>query len=182
MNTPLVAGRFFTNDDDTGNTHFVIVNQSFAAKYFVNRNPIGGQVGYSGHSQRNTVIGVVGDVRHSSLEANPEPQIYFPFEQGEEWGAFIVAHSVLPPQAVVSAIRATVKTIDPDLAVADIHTMGDLVSEAGAGLPSIPCRSCGPSKGASCNCADKSCPPLLLRALVVRPSHAAVRPLRVFRC
>jgi ABC-type antimicrobial peptide transport system permease subunit len=74
----------------------------------------------------------VGDVRHSSLEAAPQPQVYLPFAEGDGWGAFIVAGSALPSQAVISSIRATLKSIDPNLAVGDIHTMGELVSEASA--------------------------------------------------
>jgi predicted permease len=131
MRIPLVGGRFFTNDDRPGNSPVAIVNQSFALKYFAGRNPIGGQIGYSEHSPR-TVVGVVGDVRHSSLEAPPQPQVYLPFTEGDAWGASTVASSMLPPQSVASAIRANLKTIDPNLAVGDIQTMGDLVSKASA--------------------------------------------------
>ncbi|HEY1646510.1 MAG TPA: ABC transporter permease [Terracidiphilus sp.] len=131
MKIPLVGGRFFTNDDRPGNSPVAMVNQSFALKYFADRNPIGGQIGYSQHSRR-TVVGVVGDVRHSSLEAVPQPQVYLPFTEGDARGASIVASSTLPPQPVAAAIRATLKTIDPNLAVADVHTMGELESEASA--------------------------------------------------
>jgi ABC-type antimicrobial peptide transport system permease subunit len=71
-------------------------------------------------------------VRHSSLEADPAPQVYCPFERGNPRAASIAVRSTLPPQAVVSEIRATLRTIDPNLAVADIHTMGELVSAASA--------------------------------------------------
>ncbi|MGB6745001.1 MAG: ABC transporter permease, partial [Terracidiphilus sp.] len=131
MKIPLVGGRFFTNDDRPGNSPVAIVNQSFALKYFAGRNPIGGQIGYSEHSRR-TVVGVVGDVRHSSLEAAPQPQVYLPFTEGDARGATIVVSSTLSPQSVASAIRANLKTIDPNLAVDDIYTMGDLVSKASA--------------------------------------------------
>jgi putative ABC transport system permease protein len=131
MKIPLVGGRFFTSDDRPGHSPVAIVNQAFASKYFANRNPIGGQIGYSERTRR-TVVGVVGDVRHSSLEAAPQPQVYLPFAEGDGWGAFIVAGSALPSQAVISSIRATLKSIDPNLAVGDIHTMGELVSEASA--------------------------------------------------
>jgi predicted permease len=131
MRIPLVGGRFFTDDDRPSHSPVAIVNQSFASKYFPDRNPIGGQIGYSEHSRR-TVVGVVGDVRHSSLEAAPRPQVYLPFAEGDGWGAFIAVRSALPAKSVAASMRSTVHTLDPDLAAGDIQTMGDLVSDASA--------------------------------------------------
>jgi predicted permease len=77
MNIPLVAGRFFSDEDYSGHAHTIIINQSFAKRYFANRNPIGGRVqGEDNHAPWSTVVGVIGDVRHSSLEEAPLPQIY----------------------------------------------------------------------------------------------------------
>ncbi len=79
MAIPLVAGRFFTNDDTSRTEELAIVNQAFAKKYFANRNPIGGRVNTDDHHVKwSTVIGVIGDVRHTSLEEAPAPQIYNP--------------------------------------------------------------------------------------------------------
>jgi putative ABC transport system permease protein len=128
MNIPLIAGRSFNSEDAS---HSAIVNESFARKYFSGRNPIGGSVGYS-ESMQQTVIGVVGDVHHSSLESTPEPQVYLPYANDEDWGAFIVARSTIPTSTVVSEMRSTLKSIDPNLAAGDIHTMGELVSASTA--------------------------------------------------
>jgi putative ABC transport system permease protein len=131
MGIPLVAGRFFTQDDNSDNAHNVIVNQSFARKYFVNRNPLGGSINTDDHHiQWSTVVGVIGDVRHTSLEEAPLPQIYHPGDGFES--VYIAVRSTLPPKAVAAAIRATLHTIDPNLAVGDIQTMGELESAASA--------------------------------------------------
>jgi predicted permease len=131
MNIPLVAGRSFSDQDNSSDAHTVIINQSFARKYFVNRNPIGGRVNTDDHRiQWSTVVGVIGDVRHSSLEEAPVPQIYHP-DTGFQ-GGYIAIRSTLPPKSLASAIRSTLHTIDPNLAVAAIQTMGDLESEATA--------------------------------------------------
>jgi predicted permease len=128
MNIPLVAGRSFTNDDTS---HSAIVNEAFARKYFAGRNPIGGRVGYSEHTQW-TVVGVVSDVHHFSLESTPEPQVYSPFTNDQDWGAFLVTRSSVPASTVIAEMRATLKSIDPNLAAGDIHTMGELVSASTA--------------------------------------------------
>ena len=128
MNIPLIAGRSFTSEDTS---HSAIVNETFARKYFAGRNPIGGRVGYSEQTQQ-TVIGVVGDVHHSSLESAPEPQVYLSFVNDEDWGAFIVVRSAIPAPTVISEMRAALKSIGPNLAAGDIHTMGELVSASTA--------------------------------------------------
>jgi len=131
MNIPLLAGRFFTEDDVSSAASPTIVNQQFAKVYFANRNPIGARISTDdNHSKWSTVVGVVADVRHLTLEEAPQPQIYAPsYEFG---GAYIAVRSVLPPATVASEIRRTLKGIDPNLPRADVHTMGDLMSEASA--------------------------------------------------
>ncbi len=93
----------------------VIINQSFARRYFSDRSPIGGRISSAEpRIQWSTIVGVIGDVRHTSLEEAPVPQIYHAnpdFQSG-----YIAVRSTLPPRAVASAIRAALHTIDPNLA------------------------------------------------------------------
>ena len=130
MEIPLIAGRYFTEADATpyGPT---IINQRFAATYFPNRNPIGGRISTDEkHAHWSTVVGVVADVRHMSLEEEPQPQMYgTSYDFGDE---SVAVRSTLPPATVENEIRTTLKSIDPNIAATDIHTMGDLVSIATA--------------------------------------------------
>src|SRR5579863_1775360 len=130
MEIPLIAGRYFTEADATpyGPT---IINQKFAATYFPNRNPVGGRISTDEkHAHWSTVVGVVADVRHVSMEEEPQPQMYgASYDFGDE---SVAVRSTLPPATVFSEIRATLKSIDPSIAATDINTMGDLVSIATA--------------------------------------------------
>jgi predicted permease len=132
MSIPLIAGRTF-NEGDAAQGGNTIINQTFAKIYFPNRNPIGGRI--SGDSRAKlenwgTVIGVVADVRHMSLEEQPQPQTYNAgFDSGD---ANIAVRATIPPASVVNEIRTTLRAIDPNLAVTDIRTMGDWVSIATA--------------------------------------------------
>jgi predicted permease len=130
MKIPLIAGRYFTDADTNGNRP-TIINQKFAATYFPNRNPIGGRISTDDkHAQWSTVVGVVADVRHMSLEEEPQPQMYnTSYDFGD---AYVAVRSTLPPATVISEIRTTLKSIDPNIAATDIQTMGDLVSIATA--------------------------------------------------
>jgi predicted permease len=133
MGIPLIAGRTFTDDDNSPTSNTVIVNQSFAKTYFANRNPIGGRISQDEHhTQWKTVVGVIADVRHTSLEEAPVPQMYFPLFQDAFGNAYIAVRSIQPSSAVASEIRSTLHAIDPDLGLTDVHTMADLVSEASA--------------------------------------------------
>jgi ABC-type antimicrobial peptide transport system permease subunit len=82
-----------------------------------------------------TIIGVIGDVRNTTLEATPPAQMYTPFWQGDTdedpaMTAYLAVHSFLPEDSIVSEIRARVRSFDPNLAVAEVHTMSELVSQA----------------------------------------------------
>jgi predicted permease len=131
MQIPLIAGRPFTESDDSGAAHPVIINEQFARSYFAHRNPIGGRIsGDEKQAQWNTVIGVVADVRHTSLEEDPQPQMYSPNYDSRENS--LVVRSSLPPAIMAGEIRSALKTTDPDVTFSDIRTMGDLVSIASA--------------------------------------------------
>ena len=132
MNIPLIAGRYF-NVSDTGRSRTTIINETFAKTYFPHRNPIGGRI--SGDpkvklTDWGTVVGVVADVRHMSLEEQPQPQMYGAGFDGDS-GSIAVRASI-PPATVINEIRTTLKAIDPQLAITDIRTMGDWVSMASA--------------------------------------------------
>ena len=130
MTIPLIAGRLFTDTEPSG-LHAIIINQAFARKYFAHRNPIGGLVSRQDDPTRwSTVVGVIGDVRHTSLEEPAEPQIYHP--DMEFGGGYIAVRSTLPAKDLAATIRNMLHSLDPNLAASDIQTMGDLESEANA--------------------------------------------------
>jgi putative ABC transport system permease protein len=133
MGIPLVRGRSFTDNDASGHPAVTMVNQAFATKYFGTRDPVGLGIRSGPHDPLRTVIGVVGNVHHSSLETPAAPEMYQPLWQTDlGGGAFVVIRSSLPPDQIASAIRAALSKIDPNLALSDIHTMGELASQSTA--------------------------------------------------
>jgi putative ABC transport system permease protein len=131
MRIPLLAGRYFTEGDYAKAETPMINNQRFAKVYFGDRNPIGGRVAQGDdHSQWSTIVGVVADVRHLSLEETPQPQMYSPTYDLN--GAYIAVRSLLPGSIIASELRSTLKAIDPGLPFGDVQTMGELMSVATA--------------------------------------------------
>ncbi len=135
MGISLVEGRSFNEGDITGRLSVVIINEAFAHKYFAGRDPVGLEIRPSATSKTaSRVVGVVRNVRHSSLEADPPAELYNPFWQAGGFGSHnsIVVRSALSPATTATVVRDALRKIDPDLAMDNLHTMGDLVSEASA--------------------------------------------------
>lgn len=130
MQIPLIAGRMF-NDTDASTQGTAIVNEQFAQTYLAGRNPLGARISTDdAHKKWDTVIGVVADVRHTSLEEPAQPQMYH--ASYDSPNAALTVRAVLPSTTVAAEIRAAVRQIDPNVVLSDFHTMGDLESQASA--------------------------------------------------
>jgi predicted permease len=125
MGIRLVEGRFFGAAD-------IVVSQSFAKSYFAGEPAIGQQlhIGEDTAGPWHTVVGVVSDVRHTSLEENPRPVVYQPFFPFAQNPAYLTVRAAIPPEQLVSSITKIVRSIDPNIAPEHVGTMSQLVSEA----------------------------------------------------
>jgi putative ABC transport system permease protein len=138
MGIPLLAGRDFT-EQDRGAFWFgespwtLIVNETFARRYWPNENPIGKRFRFGGNVF-GTVIGVVGDVRYLSLEREARPAFYVSYGHFSLPALTIVVRASAPPEAMTAALRAQVYALDHDLPVYNIRPMEQIVSNA-AGQP-----------------------------------------------
>jgi predicted permease len=79
LGIPLLEGRDFTGRDLDEAPKVIIVNQTFANRFFQGRNPIGRKVRYEG--QLATVVGLVKDSKYHTPMEGPTPFFYIPFEQ-----------------------------------------------------------------------------------------------------
>ena len=132
MATPLISGRSFTDADRAGHPQVAIVNQSFVRKYFPGQDAVGKRMrdGPDSKIPWKTIVGVVADMRYASLDQAPVPQIYTPFDDIQ--GANIAVRSSLPPDALVATMREAMRSVDPSIALADIHTMAQAVAASTA--------------------------------------------------
>ena len=80
LGVPLVAGRMFDERDAPGKPLVVIVNETLARRYFPGGNAVGRRLKQGGDERPKNpwmeIVGVVGDVRYSGLNAPPEPAFY----------------------------------------------------------------------------------------------------------
>jgi putative ABC transport system permease protein len=123
MRIPLESGRLFVAQEDSTPLVF-IVNEAFARKYWPGQNPIGkrASVGYNSDSLR-TVVGVVGDVRRSTLDQEAAPAMYLPHRQAAFSSLTLVVRTRDNATNVPAAITRTLAALDPDQALGKVRPM-----------------------------------------------------------
>src|SRR5262249_12674936 len=104
MGIPLVAGRFLSDQDNERSEHVILINQSFARRYFSAQNPIGKRIN-AGLDGWMTVIGVVADVKQAGLTDAVRVELYAPHAQVQLSNAMsLVIRASSDPTALVAAI------------------------------------------------------------------------------
>ncbi|HEX2862549.1 MAG TPA: ABC transporter permease [Lacunisphaera sp.] len=130
MQIPLVAGRGFEERDDDKAPFAIVINQSLARSAFPDgRDPLGQKIGLGDSAA--TIIGVVADVRHSSLEQDGGPEMYLCVRQGNDVSALeMVVRSTRPAAALVPEVRAVLAGFDPNLPNGEYYELDRLVDNA----------------------------------------------------
>ena len=129
MGIPLKAGRDFTERDTKGALNVIILNETAARTLFPGRDPIG-QIVLADQPER-TVVGVVGDVRHMTLEEGSGSEFYIPMRQTQDYGVVdLVVRSSLPTGQLASKLREALRPIEPNLPTSNLRTMQAVVDRA----------------------------------------------------
>jgi putative ABC transport system permease protein len=128
----LRRGRFFTSQDSADRPKVIVVNEAAVRAYWPNADPIGKTVtmGMGGLETGAEVVGVVSDVRYSSIEAAPRPDAYLPFLQSPQSRMRLFVRSRLDRAPLVAMIRREVTTLDANLPLTEVKTMEERVGDA----------------------------------------------------
>ncbi|HWN99400.1 MAG TPA: ABC transporter permease [Blastocatellia bacterium] len=134
LGIPLLQGRSFNASDKEGSPLVVIINQTLAEQFFPDQSPIGRRLKVGGANRpRNPwmeIVGVVGDVKYSGLDAKPEPAYYAPLEQNVWGAAYLVVRASSNPASLAPAIREQIWELDKDIPIANLATMDQLLSKS----------------------------------------------------
>jgi putative ABC transport system permease protein len=126
LKIPLRRGRLFQRSDREGSAPVIILNESAAKKYFPNESPVGRTVTLNGD---RTVVGIVGDVRQTSLEVDPRAEAYVPVAQGHAVSGDLVIRTSGDPYEVLPGVKAAVLAVLPDVPVRNVTTMETILSK-----------------------------------------------------
>ena len=126
MEIPLRRGRLFAAGESAPT---VVVNETFARRYFAGEDPIGKRLGF-GDDRWSTIVGIVGDVKVRGPREPARVEAYVPYWQQPEAGTNVVLKSAVDPASLIEPLRRAVKEVDPSVAVASPETMDGLLGEA----------------------------------------------------
>jgi putative ABC transport system permease protein len=134
MGIPLLRGRAFTRQDDADAPRVVIINKAMADRFWPGQDPIGRQIreGSGNDGDLETIIGIVGNVKHKSLDEKIEPKRYRPLGQGSTMYAALVVRTGGDPLELASAVRRTIWDIDDRVTLRNIYSMNQLVGRSAA--------------------------------------------------
>jgi putative ABC transport system permease protein len=128
MRIPLLHGRVFEDQDRFDSPLVVIINKTIADRYFPGVNPTGRHIMNSRDMSTMEIVGVVADVKFNALNAPNAEEMYVPYTQNPWPSMTLVVRSSPSLPSPVSEVRQTVLRMDPDLPLAAIQSMDEIVS------------------------------------------------------
>ncbi|HKS08883.1 MAG TPA: ABC transporter permease [Pyrinomonadaceae bacterium] len=134
MGIPLLSGRLVTEQDVANNTSSVLINEAMAKRFFSGEDPVGKRISTANstgqQTQWQTILGVVGSVRHLGLDVEPRPEIYYHTNTSPPFGPVVVIRTTGDPQRLISIARAKVRELDRDVPISNVNTMEQLVAQS----------------------------------------------------
>lgn len=124
LRIPFREGRPF--NDSQRHRKVVIVSQGTARRLWPGQSPIGRRLLHN--ETLEEVVGVVADVRSTSLDKDPVPIIYIPYWQRPRLSAALLVRTAMDPRGIVSSVRATIQQVDADVPVPEMQTLAEVMS------------------------------------------------------
>ena len=115
LGIPILAGRTFAASDMAKSTEVIIVNQTMAAKYWPNQNPVGKTVRVENGNRQATVVGVVGDIKYSDIDEAPRAFMYYSLTQSYRSGIYLLTRTQGNPSQWMGTILDKVRKSAPEL-------------------------------------------------------------------
>jgi putative ABC transport system permease protein len=136
MKIALREGRSFSEIDDERASGTVMINEALARRLATSGQIVGRRIRMGGTSDTGwrTVIGIVGDVRHRGLDADPRPELYLPEAQwpagqgSAQRSLYVVLRARHDPLGLEADVRRAINAIDPSLPLSGVRTMESVMS------------------------------------------------------
>ena len=126
------GGRALAPTDDAGSPFVAVVNRAFVRRYFGDESPLGKRVtfGFMSAPLPREIIGVVGDVRHQGLHADPSPSVFIPHGQGPTGAIHLVVRSATDAAVLQRAVRQELKAMNGAMPLSQVTTMEALLGRS----------------------------------------------------
>src|SRR5215468_1483363 len=134
IQTPLVEGRFFTEDDENGKLPVAIIDEATARRYWPNRDPVGRRLRLRLRFGRNlanpwsTIVGVVKNIKHDGLDVDGVPHVYVPLNQFVGRSLSLALRTSLPASTLEAQIRGAIQSVDSGLPVFSVTSIDEVLN------------------------------------------------------
>lgn len=135
----LLRGRPLQPGDSGDGLIGIVINRAFAEKYWPGKDPLGQLVRHNKETPdwAATVVGVVEDVRQWGAGSEPNPEIYWNTDRAWDRTVFLIVRSQQAADQLAESLQHAVTALDPDLPLARVRTLKQLVNDATAGFRPI---------------------------------------------
>ena len=142
MRIPIVRGRGVSEQDTTSHAWVVVINEAMAKRYWANQDPIGQAIKFddSPDEKPRQIVGIVQDVKQSSLTEPAEPEAFVPYQQLSSriypgWTEARVHKSIIvsthaDPKALMQSMGRIIAELAPESAIFGITTVERTVSQS----------------------------------------------------
>src|SRR5947199_4713997 len=131
---PFILCRAFDEHDLNPAPSTVVVNQTLARQIWTDEDAIGKRLRLKSDAPWLTVVGIVGDIKNEGSSKGTKPELYF-LHTEKSFGLWadlrsmtLVVRTSSEPQQLVNAIRGELNSLDPDLPIYKVQTLGEIVS------------------------------------------------------
>ncbi len=132
LGIPAVRGRQFGDQDTATSPGVVMINEAMAKRYWPGEDPLGRTISVSvgKYTGQRQIVGIVADVRLTSLTEPPRPEMYVPYAQHPDGFMFMVARTSSNPLSFAPVIRREVLALDKDQPITEVRSMAQVVSDS----------------------------------------------------
>jgi putative ABC transport system permease protein len=133
MGIPILTGRDFNETDTKDSLKVTLIDERLAREYWPNETALGKRIRFGppeSNEPWHTIIGVVGEVRHQSLERATRKSIYVPHQQIPMREMTLAVRTSTEPLSLAGAVRNQVKELDPDQPITNVRTMTEVISRS----------------------------------------------------
>jgi predicted permease len=132
LQTRLLRGRYFTDAEDASKPLVVVINESFAKRYFPGEDPIGKRMGDTDLTAKSIreIVGVVADFKDAGLDQEQWPAEYLPFNQNTDTYFSLMVRTQQDEQTILPLLTATIHQVSTQAAVEEGTTMTQRINDS----------------------------------------------------
>jgi len=130
LGIPFLEGHDFTQDDRDNSTPVAIINDTMAAKYWPNQDPVGKRLQLPRGKEFLQVVGVVKTTNYQTLGETPQACIYIPLRQNYSDGMILYVRTERDPSTILAAVQGEIRGLDPALPMEDMRTGTKVIDQA----------------------------------------------------